>query len=306
MDNSEEYHVPVLLKACVEGLEIKANGIYVDATFGGGGHSREILKYLDNGRLLAFDQDKDALKNAENIKDRSFTFCFANFRHLKKFMRLHKIPGVDGILGDLGISSHQIDTPDRGFSTRFNAGLDMRMDQNIGQTAEDVINEYTEADLHRIFGMFGEIKNARSLAVEIVKARQVSKIRTTEDLKSILQKKAPKGREYKYFAQVFQALRIEVNEEMKVLEEFLYQAVDILNPGGKLVIMSYHSLEDRMVKNLMKTGNISGKMVKDMYGNIIRPIDPDHSKPITAKENEIERNPRARSAKLRIGTKRNG
>ena len=303
MADQNDYHVPVLLDACIHGLNLKADGIYVDATFGGGGHSGEILKHIDSGRLLAFDQDEDALKNAEKIEVRSFTFCFANFRFLKRFLKLNKVTKVDGILADLGISSHQIDTAERGFSTRFESDLDMRMDQKAQLTAREVLNSYDEADLHRIFGMYGEVKNAKSLAASILRHRQNHPINTTEQLKAVLSELAPRGREFKYYAQVFQALRIVVNDEMGALEDFLNQCADIIKPGGKLVIMSYHSLEDRMVKNLIKTGNVNGKMEKDFYGNIVRPFNPDHTKPILATAEEIKRNPRARSAKLRIATR---
>ncbi len=304
MDQSSSYHRPVMLQECIDGLNIDPNGIYVDVTFGGGGHSREILKHLNGGHLYAFDQDQDARTNADGITDRSFTFIEANFRFLKRFLKLHNVGQVSGILADLGVSSHQIDEPDRGFSTRFNAVLDMRMDQEAALSAREVVNTYEERDLHRILGMYGEVRNARTLAAAIVAERINRKIERVEDLIAILKKYAPRGREYKYYAQVFQALRIEVNGELQALEEFLVQSAEVLAPEGRLVIMSYHSLEDRMVKNFINSGNIAGILEKDFYGNVLKPLQPFNKKPITASVKEIQENNRARSAKLRIAIKK--
>ena len=302
--DSSSYHRPVMLDACIDGLNIDPNGIYVDVTFGGGGHSREILKKLEGGHLYAFDQDRDAKANAEKITNRSFTFIEANFRFLKRYLKLHGVTAVNGILADLGVSSHQIDEPERGFSTRFNAELDMRMDQDAPLTAREVLNTYGERELHRIFGMYGEVRNAKTLASVIVAERLNKPIETVEDLKTLLRKYAVRGKENRYFAQVFQALRIEVNEELLALEEFLEQAAEILLPEGRLVVMSYHSLEDRMVKNFVNAGNAAGKVHKDFYGNVLKPLQPFNKKPITASVKEIQENNRARSAKLRIAIKK--
>ncbi len=298
-----QYHEPVLLQACIDGLNIQPGGTYADVTFGGGGHSREILYHLDGGRLLGFDQDADARANAQALADPRLTFVASNFRNLKRYLRLYKVEQVDGILADLGISSHQIDTPERGFSTRFDADLDMRMNQQADRTARQVINEYSEADLHRILGMYGEITNAKTAASAIVSARSNRPLKTVNDLKAALQRYAPRGKENKYFAQVFQALRIEVNEELQALEEFLEQVPDVLKPGGRLVIMSYHSLEDRLVKNFINKGKFHGEVEKDLFGNEIKPLQAVTRKPIEATPDEIARNPRARSAKLRIAEK---
>ena len=297
------YHLPVMLHECIEALQVVPDGIYVDATFGGGGHSAEILKHLATGRLIAFDQDDDAKKEAEKIGDRSFTFCHANFMYLKRYLKLHGVGEVDGILADLGISSHQIDSPERGFSTRFDGPLDMRMDKNISQTAATVLNTYSEQDLHKVLGMYGEIRNAKTVARLIVQRRVQRVFERTEDLKDLLKEVAPRGREHKYFAQVFQALRIEVNDEMKALENFLHQCGEMLVPGGRLVIMSYHSLEDRMVKNYMQKGKVFGELEKDFYGHPIRPLEVVTRKPVEASEEEIALNSRARSAKLRVAMK---
>lgn len=297
------YHVPVLLKECIEGLDIKPNGIYVDLTFGGGGHSKEILKNLKGGKLIAFDQDADARKNAEEIKDRSFTLIEGNFRFMKRYLKAEGITEVDGILADLGISSHQIDSAERGFSTRFDAVLDMRMDRGASKSAKEVVNEYSEAELHKILGMYGEIKNAKTAAHAIVQQRAGRKINTVEELKSALKPFAPRGKENKYFAQVFQAIRIEVNEELKALEEMLEQTAQVLKKGGRLVIMSYHSLEDRLVKNYINKGKFYGEVEKDIYGNFEKPFEGVTRKPVEPGEEEIERNKRARSAKLRIAVK---
>jgi len=301
--SNTDYHVPVMLRECIDGLAIKPDGVYVDITFGGGGHSRAIVDQLKTGKLYSFDQDEDAKKNAEDFDKIKFTFIQANFRHIKKFLRVHGVKKVDGILADLGVSSYQIDTAERGFSTRFDADLDMRMNRKVGPSAKDVINNYSVADLHKILGMYGEIKNAKTAAQTIDMARSGTIINTVEELKSILQTVAPKYKEFKYFAQVFQALRIEVNEEMKALEEFLFQVPDLLNPSGRLVVMSYHSLEDRMVKNYMKSGYLDGHLEKDFFGNVLKPLKPVSRKPITPTDTELQINPRSRSAKLRIAEK---
>lgn len=298
-----EYHKPVMLKECIEGLNIEPEGTYVDVTFGGGGHSRAILGKLKEGRLFAFDQDDDARIQAEQISDRSLTFCQANFMHMKRYLKLHGVTQVNGILADLGISSHQIDSPERGFSTRFDGPLDMRMDQHAGTTAAKVLNEYPEEQLHKIFGMYGELKNARTAARLVAQYRVDRPLETTTDLKRALQSAAPRGKENKYFAQVFQALRIEVNEEMNALENFLHQCGEVIVPGGRLVVMSYHSLEDRMVKNYMAKGKMFGDVEKDFYGNELRPFKPLNRKPIEATAEELAENNRARSAKLRIAQK---
>ena len=298
-----QYHEPVLLQACIDGLNLQPGGTYVDITFGGGGHSREILRQLEGGKLFGFDQDADARANAQSIGDPRLTFVASNFRNIKRYLRLYKAEQVDGILADLGISSHQIDTPERGFSTRFDADLDMRMNQNADRTARQVVNEYSEADLHRILGMYGEITNARTAASALVSARSNRPLNTVNDLKAALQRYAPRGKENKYFAQVFQALRIEVNEELQALEEFLEQVPDILKPGGRLVVMSYHSLEDRLVKNFINKGKFQGDVEKDLFGNELKPLQSVTRKPIEATPDEIARNPRARSAKLRIAEK---
>jgi len=304
MDLPSTYHEPVMLSECLDGLNIRTDGIYVDVTFGGGGHSRAILEKLTTGRLLVFDQDPDAVANAEQWKDDPrFTFIAANFRHIKRYLKLHKAEKVDGILADLGVSSHQINTPERGFSTRFQADLDMRMNPNNEKTAREVLNVRSATELQSILGRYGEVTNARTAAEAIFSARHNSPIETVNDLKGILMRYAPKHRENKYFAQVFQALRIEVNDEMKVLEEFLMQVPEVLNPGGRLVVMSYHSLEDRPVKNFIQKGKFDGEVEKDFYGNEIKPLKSITRKPIEATEEEVKRNPRARSAKLRIAEK---
>jgi len=300
---SNTYHTPVMLAECIEGLNIKPNGTYVDVTFGGGGHSREIMKHLgEGGQLLAFDQDADAQQNI--IADDRFTFIDQNFRYLKNFTRLHGAVPVDGILADLGVSSYQFDQAERGFSIRFDAELDMRMNQASGISAKDVVNTYSEADLHRIFGIYGEIQNAKSLANTIVMARLIASIVTIADLKNAISARIPKGKENKYLAQVFQALRIEVNQELEALKDFLTQSADILVPGGRLVVMSYHSLEDRLVKNFIAKGKFSGEVEKDFFGNDQKPLDAVSRGAITASEEEIKLNNRARSAKLRIAVKK--
>ncbi len=296
------YHNPVMLQECMEGLNIKLEGVYIDVTFGGGGHSREILKYLGSkGRLLAFDQDADAQKNLP--KDDRLTFIDQNFRYLKNNCRLQGAISADGILADLGVSSHQFDQPERGFSIRFEADLDMRMDQAGSLTAKQIVNNYSEEQLHRIFGIYGEIKNAKTLANTLVTQRLNKPINTVDELKLVIAKLIPKGKENKYLAQVFQALRIEVNQELEALKEFLEQSVDVLKPGGRLVVMSYHSLEDRLVKNFIAKGKFHGEVEKDFFGNQIKPLESLTRKAIVASEEEIQHNNRARSAKLRIAEK---
>ncbi|MGK7390986.1 MAG: 16S rRNA (cytosine(1402)-N(4))-methyltransferase RsmH [Candidatus Cyclobacteriaceae bacterium M2_1C_046] len=294
------YHEPVLLQQSIEGLAIKPNGIYVDATFGGGGHSREILKHLDGGKLYAFDQDEDAKKNAEKIEDKNFVFVEANFRYMKRYLKMYGVQQVDGILADLGVSSHQFDTAERGFSTRFDADLDMRMDQKASTNAREIINEAPEEELKLIFKQYGELPNAGKLARVISSARVNEPIERVSQLKEILGRFAPRKKENKFFAQVFQALRIAVNDEMKSLEELLLQTEELVAPGGRISVMSYHSLEDRLVKNYILRGDISGVEEKDFYGNVLKPFRAINRKPITASEEEIERNSRARSARLRI------
>ncbi len=296
------YHQPVLLAECLDALNLRPDGVYVDVTFGGGGHSQALLDRLGpTGRLLAFDQDADARANAKAFSDKRFTFIEANFRHLKKYLRLYGINQVDGILADLGVSSHQLDEGARGFSTRFDGELDMRMNQDAPFSAKNVVNDYDEGKLHRIFGLYGEVKNARTLAGAVASARANRAIETAAHLKEIAWKLAPRGKEFKYLAQVFQAIRIEVNDELKALEEFLLQVPDVLAPGGRLVVMSYHSLEDRLVKNFINKGKFEGDVQKDLYGNDLKPLRPaTRGQPIEASADEIARNNRARSAKLRI------
>ncbi len=297
------YHRPVLLRESIEALNIKPNGIYVDLTFGGGGHSMAILEHLKEGKLIAFDQDPDAEQNALRVTSKSFQFVKANFRFFNKYLKMMKVASVDGVLADLGISSHQINKAERGFSTRFDAELDMRMDQKGTLTARKIIQNYSQDELQRIFGMYGEVKNAKTLAEAIVTARANVPIRTVSDLKLILEKYAPRNRENKYFAQVFQALRIEVNDELESLKDMLTAAVDILKPGGRLSIISYHSLEDRLVKYFIQRGKFQGLVEKDLYGNEIKPMTPVFRKPIVPSDEEIAENSRARSAKLRVGEK---
>ena len=299
--NKPAYHVPVMLSQCIEGLAIKPDGIYVDLTFGGGGHAKAILPHLTTGHLYGFDQDEDAEANAPDSPN--FTFVQANFRDLKRYLRLYKVTQVDGILADLGISSHQIDEPTRGFSTRFDGDLDMRMSSSAPLTAADVLNTYEETQLHKIFGIYGEVKNAKTLAQAVVSERANKPFDSIESFRALLRRYAERGKEFKYFAQVFQALRIEVNDEMGALEEMLGQAIEVLKPEGRLVVMSYHSLEDRMVKNIMAKGKIQGDVEKDFYGNIIRPLEPVTRKAIVADAEEVAQNNRARSAKLRIAKK---
>ncbi len=297
------YHTPVMLQECTDALAIKPDGTYVDVTFGGGGHSKQILNNLgDGGRLLAFDQDEDAKRNLPD--DGRFTFVEQNFRYLKNYCRLYEAIPVDGILADLGVSSYQFDQAERGFSVRFDADLDMRMNKSSDLTAKTIINTYSEENLHRIFGMYGELQNAKTLAKTVVTARLNQPIGTIAELKNVIQNCIPKGKENKYLAQVFQALRIEVNQELEALQEFLLQSAEVLVSGGRLVVMSYHSLEDRLVKNFIAKGKFRGEVEKDFFGNDQKPFDAVSRGAITASEEEIKNNNRARSAKLRIAVKK--
>lgn len=298
------YHLPVMLQESVDALAIKPGGIYIDVTFGGGGHSAHILQQMQGGHLYSFDQDLDAEVESEKLVSDNFTFVKANFRYLKKYLRLHGVREVDGVLADLGVSSHQFNTAARGFSTRFDGPLDMRMDKESPLTAQQVINSYEEEQLHRIFGLYGEVKNAKTLAREIVSARNVQEIETIADFKKAIVGCTPRGKENKYLAQVFQALRIEVNDELKALEEMLEQAVEILKPGGRLSVISYHSLEDRLVKNYIGKGKFFGEVEKDFFGNEIKPLDAVSRKPLVPGEVELQENNRSRSAKLRVAKKR--
>lgn len=296
-----EYHNPVLLKETVDGLNIKPDGIYVDVTFGGGGHSKEILRRLGpNGKLFAFDQDEDALANA--LPDDRFVLINENFRNIKRFLRFYGAKNVDGILGDLGVSSHQFDVPERGFSTRFDAELDMRMSQKNDLNAYKVVNEYDDANLRRVFLDYGELKNAPVLSRTIIEARMHQPIKTTDELKEVLAKYLPERVRNKVLAQIYQAIRIEVNQEMDVLKEFLEQSLEILNPGGRLSVISYHSLEDRLVKRFMKNGMFEGEPERDFFGNFSVPFKTI-GKLIVPDNEEIKVNNRARSAKLRIAEK---
>ncbi len=298
----EVYHIPAMLEPTLKGLNIQANGTYVDVTFGGGGHSRAIIASLGpDGRLFSFDQDIDAQNNA--IDDKRFTFVYSNFRFLKNFMRYYGVEAVDGILGDLGVSFHHFDDPDRGFSFRWDGPLDMRMNRKASRSATWYIENYSEDQLAKIFSLFGELKNARKLAAAIVKARQIEPITTVERLLATVAPLIDKRKEKKELAQLFQALRIEVNGEIDALSDFLRQSLDILHPGGRLAIITYHSLEDRLVKNFMRTGSLDGELRQDFYGRNLSPFKLLTSKPIVPSEEEIERNPRARSAKLRIAEK---
>lgn len=301
----QAYHIPVLLHQSVKALSIDKNGVYIDLTFGGGGHTKEILSnLLESGKLYSFDQDQDAWLNAVEIEKRysNFHLIKNNFRYLEQEIKKLKIMGVDGILADLGVSSHQFDTAERGFSFRFDAELDMRMNQEQALTAQDIINEYSEKELHKIFGMYGEIKNAKTLAQTIMNNRKKKEIKTIQDLKNAIDSCIPKKEINKYLAQVFQALRIEVNDELKVIEEMLMQTVNVLKKGGKLVVISYHSLEDRLVKNFLQKGKFFGEVDKDFYGNEIKPFKVIE-KLVIPSDDEIERNPRARSAKMRVAEK---
>ena len=297
------YHTPVLLEESVNGMNIRPDGTYVDVTFGGGGHSKYILPKLGkNGRLLSFDQDEDAEKNIVN--DKRFTFVRSNFRYLHNFLRYYQVEKVDAILADLGVSSHHFDDSERGFSFRFDGKLDMRMNKRAGMTAADIVNTYEEEKLASVFYLYGELKNSRKLASVIVKARNNQKIETIEDFLSVIKPLFGREREKKELAKVFQALRIEVNQEMEALKEMLYATIEALKPGGRLVVITYHSLEDRMVKNIMKSGNVEGKVEQDFFGNIQSPFALVNNRVIVPDEAELQRNPRSRSAKLRIAEKK--
>ncbi len=294
------YHNPVLLFESIDGLEINPNGVYVDITFGGGGHSREILKRLgENGKLFAFDQDVDALDNA--IEDDRFVLINENFRFIKRYLRFYGVKEVDGILADLGVSSHQFDVAERGFSTRFDADLDMRMNQDGELSAFTIINKYGEEELSNVLFLYGELRNARAMAKQIVNARIEQSIKTSFELKTVLKQFLPASKEHKILAQIFQAIRIEVNEELEALKEFLIQSKEVLKKGGKLSVISYHSLEDRLVKRFMRNGLFEGEAEKDFYGNVELPFKK--GKLIIPSAEEIKSNNRARSAKLRVATK---
>lgn len=297
------YHIPVLLQESIQGMNLRPGGIYADMTFGGGGHSKEILRQMNaESRLFSFDQDEDAERNI--VDDSRFTFVRSNFRYLHNFLRYYGVDKVDAILADLGVSSHHFDDSERGFSFRFDGNLDMRMNKRAGMTASEIINTYDEEQLANLFYLYGELKNSRKLANVLVKARSVKSIVTIGNFLEIVKPLYGKEREKKELAKVFQALRIEVNQEMEALKEMLYAATEALKPGGRLVIITYHSLEDRMVKNIMKTGNIEGKAEKDFFGNIQTPFKLVNNKVIVPTDEEIQRNPRSRSAKLRIAEKK--
>lgn len=293
-----KYHEPVLLKSSVDALEIIPNGTYVDLTFGGGGHSKEILSRLDSGRLYSFDQDEDAIANALN--DERFCLVQSNFRYVKNFLRYHKALPVDGVLADLGISSWQIDDESRGFSFRWDTPLDMRMNQQMDKTAADIVNGYPQEDLLRVFREYGEIKSPVNFVRQLVNKRQESAVRTTGQLAEIASAHVVPAKRNRFLAQVFQALRIELNEEMQALEEMLLQMQEVIKPGGRLVVLSYHSLEDRMVKNIIRSGRLDGKIEKDFYGNVLSPFRQVSRKPIVAGQDEMDKNPRARSVKMRV------
>lgn len=296
------YHRSVLLHECIEGLRILKNGIYIDVTFGGGGHSRGILEQLNaQGKVIGFDQDADAAANG--LADDRFTLVRQNFKYLKNFLRLHQITQVDGILADLGVSSHQFDVGERGFSTRFDGPLDMRMNREGRLTASEVLNTYDEVTLKNLFRQYGEVDNAAQLTKAIVERRATNRFETVADLKQAMAPFLRRGRENQYLAQVFQALRIEVNAELEALKVLLKQAVELLKPGGRIAVISYHSLEDRLVKHFFRTGNFEDEVQKDFYGNLIRPLEPVNRKPITPAKEELQENSRARSAKLRIAEK---
>lgn len=303
METAETYHVPVLLNDSIDGLAIKPEGVYVDVTFGGGGHSREILSRLGSGgHLYSFDQDADAERNADTERE-NFTFVRSNFRYLKNWMRYYGVDQIDGLLADLGVSSHHFDDETRGFSFRFDAPLDMRMNKRAGQTAADVVNKADERRLADIFFLYGELKTARRIAAAIVKRRGSQPIVTTQDLIDTVQPLMAKDREKKDLARLFQALRIEVNHEMETLKEMLLAATALIRPGGRLVVITYHSLEDRIVKNVMRSGNVEGRVSADFYGRIEKPFSLVNSKVITPSDEEQAANPRSRSAKLRIAEK---
>jgi 16S rRNA (cytosine1402-N4)-methyltransferase len=295
-------HTPVMLQESLEALAINPQGTYVDLTFGGGGHARAVLNRLEEGgRLFAFDQDHVAAQVAGQIQSKDFTFIKANARFMKQFLTFHGVRQVDGILADLGVSSYQIDTPERGFAARWSGTLDMRMDQESLLTAREIVNHYAAAQLQQLLQNYGEVRNARTLAQAIVAARATKAIHTTEDLRMLLQRWAPRGKECKYYAQVFQAFRIEVNDELGALKEVLQQSVSFLRPRGRLVVLSYHSLEDRLVKHFLHAGNFEGELRKDVYGNVLRPFKPVYKKPVKPTDAEIQANNRARSARLRAG-----
>ena len=296
------YHNPVMLGECIRGLNINPEGVYADVTFGGGGHSRAILERLTTGHLYAFDQDEDAAANA--FDDERFTFIPQNFRYFKNFIQLYHGGQIDGVIADLGVSSHQFDTPEKGFSTRFDGELDMRMSQTTPNDAATVVNTYDQADLTRILSLYGEIQQAHLIASDIVMARNAEPIETTTQLKQAVQRRLPRGKENKVLAQIFQALRIEVNQELDALTAFLSQCPYVLKPGGRLVVLSYHSLEDRLIKCFMKTGNAEGREEKDFYGNLLTPYILITRKPLVPSDEEIESNSRARSAKLRIAERK--
>ena len=299
----QTYHVPVLLHESIEGMNLRPGGIYVDVTFGGGGHSKEILRQMDkDSRLFSFDQDEDAERNIVN--DNRFQFVRSNFRYLHNFLRYYDVEEIDGLLADLGVSSHHFDDSERGFSFRFDGKLDMRMNKRSGMTAADIVNTYEEEKLADLFYLYGELKNSRKLASVLVKARAKKEFVTISDFLEVVKPLYGREREKKELAKVFQALRIEVNQEMAALKEMLYAAANALKPGGRLVVITYHSLEDRMVKNIMKTGNIEGKAEKDFYGNIQSPFRLVNNKVIVPTDEEINTNPRSRSAKLRIAEKK--
>lgn len=304
MNETEQiYHIPVLLDESINGMNLKPGGTYVDVTFGGGGHSKEILRRMDkDSRLFSFDQDEDAERNIVN--DSRFTFVRSNFRYLHNFLRYYDVEGVDAILADLGVSSHHFDDSERGFSFRFEGSLDMRMNKRAGKTAADIVNTYDEEQLANLFYLYGELKNSRKLASVLVKARMQNPIQTIGEFLEIVKPLFGREREKKELAKVFQALRIEVNQEMEALKEMLYAATEALNPGGRLVVITYHSLEDRIVKNLMKTGNIKGKAEQDFFGNVQTPFKLVNNKVIVPTDEEQTRNPRSRSAKLRIAEKK--
>ncbi|MBO5850221.1 MAG: 16S rRNA (cytosine(1402)-N(4))-methyltransferase RsmH [Paludibacteraceae bacterium] len=297
------YHIPALLTETVDGLNVKPDGVYVDVTFGGGGHSREIMRRLGKkGKLVSFDQDLDAYAN--RIDDPRFVFVRSNFRYLKNFLRYHGIEKVDGVLADLGVSFHHFDVASRGFSFRMDGELDMRMNVKASQKASDVLNEYSEEDLTRVFRVYGELAQPQKMARAVVQAREEKPFVMVQDLLSVAEKLIAKERAKKELACVFQALRIEVNKEMEALKQLLMQSAEVLKVGGRLSVLSYHSLEDRLVKNFMKTGNFDGKVEKDFYGNVIAPLKMTSNKVIVPSEEEVERNPRSRSAKLRIAEKK--
>ena len=301
--DEQVYHIPALLPQVLEGLDIKPDGTYVDVTLGGGGHTRAILERLGaDGHLYSMDQDMDAIERADG-HDPRFTVVHGHFKYLKNFMRYYQVDSIDGLLADLGVSFHHFDDPERGFSFRWEGRLDMRMNRNARLDAATLLETYTEQQLADMFYLYGELKNARRIASAIVRARATESITTVEQLRSVIAPLINPRQEKKELAQVFQALRIEVNNEIEALKALLTQALEILKPGGRLAIITYHSLEDRLVKNFMKTGNLEGKLDKDFYGRVLSPMSPVNNKPIVADDDEIERNPRSRSAKLRIATK---